>query len=175
MEPQHDKTNTMARLISPWASAKSKQRVAKDTRFLHVDSEDSDQTCRMPSWSESSFGAQVILFVLSCCGSWAWQNQPNDMSPSKDSDQPGHLLSLIRVVTVRMKKPWVLSFLLSECSYITGRMPRLFLVFAGCTRHFVDCVMLIIMDRNKRQTTFSLILNMQSVILKMVLIQASSS
>ena len=35
--------------------------VAKDTIFLHADSEDSDQT---------SMGAQVILLVLSCCGSF---------------------------------------------------------------------------------------------------------
>ena len=33
--------------------------------------------------------------------------------PSEDSDQPGHPPSLIRVFTVRMKKAWVLSYLLS--------------------------------------------------------------
>ena len=33
--------------------------------------------------------------------------------PSKDSDQPGHLPSLIRVFAVRMKKAWVLSYILS--------------------------------------------------------------
>ena len=32
---------------------------------------------------------------------------------SEDSDQPGHPPSLIRVFTVRMKKPWVLSYPLS--------------------------------------------------------------
>ena len=32
---------------------------------------------------------------------------------SEDSDQPGHPPSLIRVFAVRMKKPWVLSYLLS--------------------------------------------------------------
>ena len=34
---------------------------------------------------------------------WAttWQNQQNDCAPSKDSDQPGHPLSLIRVFAVR--------------------------------------------------------------------------
>ena len=31
-------------------------------------------------------------------------------APSKDSDQPGHPSSLVRVFTVRMKKPWVLSY-----------------------------------------------------------------
>ena len=46
---------------------------------------------------------------------WAasWQNQQSECAPSEDSDQPGHLPSLIRVFTVRMKKPWVLSYPLS--------------------------------------------------------------
>ena len=34
-------------------------------------------------------------------------------APSKDSDQPGHPPSLIRVFAVRMKKAWVLSYPLS--------------------------------------------------------------
>ena len=33
--------------------------------------------------------------------------------PSEDSEQPGHLLSLIRVFVVCMKKAWVLSYPLS--------------------------------------------------------------
>ena len=42
-------------------------------------------------------------------------DKTNKMScvPSKDSDQPGHLPSLIRVVAVRMKEAWVLSYPLS--------------------------------------------------------------
>ena len=34
---------------------------------------------------------------------WAasWQNQQNDCAPSEDSDQPGHVLGLIRVFAVR--------------------------------------------------------------------------
>ena len=39
-----------------------------------------------------------------------WQNQQNECAPSEDSDQPGHLPSLIRVFAVRMKKAWVLSY-----------------------------------------------------------------
>ena len=42
-----------------------------------------------------------------------WQNQQNECAPSKDSDQPGHPPSLIRVFAVRMKKAWVLSYPLS--------------------------------------------------------------
>ena len=61
-----------------------------------------------------------------------WQNQQNECGPSKDSDQPGHSPSLIRVFTVHMKKPWVLSYPLSAHtdSDQTGRMPRLIWVFA---------------------------------------------
>ena len=35
-------------------------------------------------------------------------------APSEDSDQPGHPPSLIRVVAVRVKKPWVLSYPYSD-------------------------------------------------------------
>ena len=37
----------------------------------------------------------------------------NDCTPSEDSDQPGHLPSLIRVFAVCMKKAWVLRYPLS--------------------------------------------------------------
>ena len=63
------------------------------------------------------------------------QNQQSECAPSKDSDQPGHLPSLIRVFTVRMKKPWVLSFSLSAQRRLWSdwAMPRLIWVFPGCT------------------------------------------
>ena len=68
---------------------------------------------------------------------WAatWQNQQNECAPSEDSDQPGHLPSLIRDFAVCMKKAWVLSYPLSaqRRSDQTGRMPRLIWVFAGRT------------------------------------------
>ena len=46
---------------------------------------------------------------------WAstWQNQQNGCAPSEDSDQPGHLPSLIWVFAVHMTKAWVLSYPLS--------------------------------------------------------------
>ena len=50
---------------------------------------------------------------------------------SEDSDQPGHLSSLIRVFAVCMKKAWVLTYLLSEQR--RRRMPRLIWVFPGRT------------------------------------------
>ena len=42
-----------------------------------------------------------------------WQNQQNECAPSKESDQPGHPPSLIRVFAVRMKKAWVFSYPIS--------------------------------------------------------------
>ena len=71
-EPPHDKTNKM--------TAPSEDRSAW-TSFFHADSEDSDQTERMPrlilirlgrcpGWSESSLGAHAILLVLSWGGSY---------------------------------------------------------------------------------------------------------
>ena len=41
------------------------------------------------------------------------KKQQNECAPSEDSDQPRHPPSLINVFAVRMKKPWVLSYLLS--------------------------------------------------------------
>ena len=61
---------TQRRLISTWASAQSDQGlrllcaqwVAKDPRFLHADSEDSDQTRLRPGWSESSLAAHSFCW-----------------------------------------------------------------------------------------------------------------
>ena len=46
------------------------QWVAKDTSFLHADSEDSDQTGRMPRLSWVFAGRTSILLVLSWGGSY---------------------------------------------------------------------------------------------------------
>ena len=61
-------------------------------------------------------------------------------APSEDSDQPGHLPSLIRVFAVCMKKYWDLCYPVRERivrTNQTGRMPRLILVFAGHTVGYV--------------------------------------
>ena len=52
---------------------------------------------------------------LKCICTWAAtpQNQQKECAPSKDSDQPGHLPSLISILAVCMKKAWVLSYPLS--------------------------------------------------------------
>ena len=59
--------------------------------------------------SESSFRG----LHWKCKWATTWQNQQSDCAPSEDSDQPGHPPSLIRVLPVRMKKAWVLSYPLS--------------------------------------------------------------
>ena len=64
------------RLRSTWASrpvwsesSLCAQWVAKDPRFLHADSEDFDQTGRMPKLIWIFAGRTLILLVLSCRGS----------------------------------------------------------------------------------------------------------
>ena len=60
--------------------------------------------------------------------------------PSKDSDQPGHPPSLIRVIVVRMKKAWVLSYPLSasEDSDQSEWMPMLWLIL--CLFSVLFCI-----------------------------------
>ena len=79
-EPRHDKTNkvtvrpakTQISLgIHPvWSESSLYAKwVAKDPSFLHGDSEDSDQTGRMPRLIWVFAGRTLILLVLSCRGS----------------------------------------------------------------------------------------------------------
>ena len=67
------------------------------------------------SWPRKPWGREKLLITQVHFCKWAtsWQNQQSDCAPSKDSDQPGHPPSLIRVLAVRMKKAWVLSYPLS--------------------------------------------------------------
>ena len=77
------------------------------TNILYANSADPDQTPRPHCLPRPH--------VLNVGHIWAasWQNQQNYCAPSEDSDQPGHSPSLIRVFTVRMSTPWVLSYPLS--------------------------------------------------------------
>ena len=78
-EPRHDKTKKMSVHLAnqpwqiAWASAQSDQLcaqwVVKDTGFLHADSEDSDQTGRMPRLIWVFAGSTLTLLVFSCRGS----------------------------------------------------------------------------------------------------------
>ena len=68
-------------------------------------------------WDDKRFRAPKIS-SLNHSATWN-RNEPPDKTnkmtcvPSKDSDQPGHPPSLIRVFAVSMKKSWFLNFLLS--------------------------------------------------------------
>ena len=79
-EPRYDKTNKMSMrpaktqislgICPVWSeSSLCAQWVAKDSRFLHADSKDSDQTGRMPRLIWVFAGCTIILLVLSRCGS----------------------------------------------------------------------------------------------------------
>ena len=59
------------------------------------------------------FNAITFSYLIFVIWAASWQNQQNECVPSEDSDQPGHLPSLITVFTVRMKKTWVLSYPIS--------------------------------------------------------------
>ena len=79
-EPRHGKTNkTSGRPVKTqislgihpvWSESSLRaQWVAKDPRFLHAHSEDSDQTGQMPRLIWVFAGSTLILLVLSCHGS----------------------------------------------------------------------------------------------------------
>ena len=80
-ELRHDKTNNMS--VRPaktqislgirpvWSeSSLCAEWVAKDPSFIHADSEDSDQTGRMPRLIWVFAGRTAILLVLSCRGTY---------------------------------------------------------------------------------------------------------
>ena len=69
---------------------------------------------------------QVLLWAV------AWQNQQDDSAHSEDSDQTGHLPSLISLCCLKSLGP----------KLPIKQMPRLIWVFAGCTGHFVRFVVL---------------------------------
>ena len=73
------------------------------TKIIHH----AESLCSLTIWALS---CQNLFYAI-----WAatWQNQQNGCAPSEDTDQPGHLPSLIRVFAVRMKKGWVLSYPIS--------------------------------------------------------------
>ena len=72
---------------------------------------------KRPRFELYSFSLCKVNFT--CCTRRRTFEPPRDKTnkmacaPSKDSDQPGHPPSLIRVFAVRMKKAWVLSYALS--------------------------------------------------------------
>ena len=90
-------------LISSWASRLAAQKL------------ENQEKNNWPIASRAGLVANIMWPEQYSNSYWAasWQNQQNDCAPSEDTDQPGHLPSLIRVFAVRMKKAWVLSYSLS--------------------------------------------------------------
>ena len=91
-EPRHDKNNKMTGRLAKtqislgirpvWPeSSLCAQWVAKDPSFLHADSDDTDQTGRMPRLIWVFAGRTVTLLVLSCCGSCIQLFQKWDSKP----------------------------------------------------------------------------------------------
>ena len=87
-------------VLCPWFSAKSK------TVCIHTPLETSVSSFMSEGGHEFCFFWSTMLNT----------KLPHDKTnkricvPSKDSDQLGHLPSLIRVFSVRMKKSWILSY-----------------------------------------------------------------
>ena len=96
-EPRHEKTNKMSMRpvktqislgIHPvWLeSSQCAQWVAKDPSFLHADSEDSDQTGRMPILIWVFARRTVTLLVLSCRGAYVHYEDYNVISTTLEFD-----------------------------------------------------------------------------------------
>ena len=108
-EPPHDKTNEMARLRSAWASAQSDKSLCCTLHpsFLHVDTEDSDQTRRMPRLIWVIAGHTCNMVILSWDGSfirtiWAdFENQFTRMCFPGRSDKHHNLQESI-TMSVRL-------------------------------------------------------------------------
>ena len=88
--------------------------------LIHING--SNPPFQTPLWPDTSLSMLTTLFfsisnfeVWFCDDNLAasWQNKQYGCAPSKDSDQPGHPPSLIKVFAVLMKKPWVLSYPMS--------------------------------------------------------------
>ena len=110
-EPPHDKTSKMTvrpaktqvslGICPVWSeSSLCTQWVAKAPSFLHVDSEDSDQTGRMPRLIWVFAGCTATLLVLSWGGSsifihsflsvYMSMTKPTEYVSSENSNQPWH-------------------------------------------------------------------------------------
>ena len=84
---------------------------------------------------------------------WAtsWQNQQCGCASSEDSDQSGHLPSLIRVLAVRMKKAWVLSYPLSTNAQADLSLRWVHSHFVGFVTSQLNCCVFIILCYHKYQ------------------------
>ena len=97
------------------------------------------------SWIVKLKSGVILSLSFKVLYNWVatWQKQQNELcAQRRDSDQPGHPPSLIRVFAVRMKKPRALNYLLSAQWRLIrlGRCPGWSESSLGA-RHFVGFVM----------------------------------
>ena len=92
MSVRRAKTQISLGIRPVWSeSSLCAQWVAKDPRFLHADSEDSDQTGQMPRLIRVFAGRTVTSLVLSCRGSYPMQYK--EQAVSKDVKHYQHFVS----------------------------------------------------------------------------------
>ena len=123
MDVRPAKTQISLGIRSVWPeSSLSIQWVAKDPSFLHADSEDSDQTGRMPRliWvfaGQISLGIRPVWSESSLSTQWVAKDPSFLHADSEDSDQTGRMPRLIWVFAGR-----TLILLVLSCrgSYLTG-------------------------------------------------------
>ena len=86
-----EKTHISLGILPAWTeSSLCAKWVAKDPSFLRADSEDSDQTGRLPRLIWVFAGCTLILLVLSCCGSYCGHIQPSPSERGRRIEQNGN-------------------------------------------------------------------------------------
>ena len=124
--------STQQRLWSDWAEPRLIWVIAERTAILLVLSCHSSNglgNSEVYTVWPSSFRGFLYLLV------WAatWNNQQNECVPSEDSDQPGHLPSLISLRCALNGYLRTQAFIMRTAKTDqTEQMPRLIWVFAGC-------------------------------------------
>ena len=145
--PRHEKTNKMS--VRPvktpislgihpvWSeSSLCTQWVAKGPRFLHADSDDSDQTGGMPRLIWVFAGCTLTLLKKAWVLSYPFSAQGRQISLG--------IHPVWSVFAVRMKKAWVLSYPLSAQRRLWSDWPnaQAYLSLRWAHSHFVHFVML---------------------------------
>ena len=123
------------KLLSPFNSTSVIHTKPNDTNF----EEKPSLAKTAHQWfSAAGLPRTMVCFICEAGIEWSAKFEPPhgktnkfECVPSKDSDQPGHQPSLIRVFPVHMKEAWVLSYPLNAQPRLW--MPMLIWVFAGRT------------------------------------------
>ena len=83
-KPKHDKTNKMT--CAPSEDSDQPQCIVKEPRFLHSDSEDSDQTGQMPKliWVFAGCTGHFVAFVMLQLICWSLSNKEKKNEPAHE-------------------------------------------------------------------------------------------